>query len=105
MINSNLYDIGTESAVLSAMMMGNNPTGTALEHLQIDHFYDHKHKIIFKAMKQMYEQDINIDALTLMDFIKRHNLLKSEEERDYLTDLMDVVVSDTNLQYHIDIVK
>src|SRR5690554_140122 len=103
--NQNLYDLNAEASVLSAMMMGNEPTGSATEHLRLDHFFDHKHKMIFKALLHMFEDDLNIDAITLIDYIKRNGLLKTDLEINYLRDIYDCVVSDANLQYHIDIVK
>lgn len=103
--NQNLYDLNAEASVLSAMMMGNEPTGSATEHLRLDHFFDHKHKMIFKALLHMFEDDLNIDAITLIDYIRRNGLLKTDLEINYLRDICDCVVSDANLQYHIDIVK
>jgi replicative DNA helicase len=61
-------DINAEAAVLSAMMLDNFAVAKSIEMLDKDHFYRPSHKIIFENMIELFEENIEIDIITLMLF-------------------------------------
>jgi len=57
-------DINAEAAVLSAMMIDNFAVARAIEMLDDEHFYRTAHKNIFKNIKELFEENIEIDIIT-----------------------------------------
>ncbi len=97
-------DYNAEAAVLSAMIVDNNCIPTVLEKLEEKHFYKNSHKYLFKAIKKLYEDDVQIDLITLMDKLKQLNLFDKVGGEQFIIDISEVVLSSANVVYHANIV-
>ncbi len=97
-------DLNAEAAVLSAMIVDNNCIPSVLEKLEEKHFYKNTHKYLFKAIKKLYEDDIQIDLITLMDRLKQMNLFEKIGGEQFIIDISQVVLSSANVIYHANIV-
>ncbi len=69
-------DIDAESAVLSAMMLDEQSCSRALEFVEEKHFYKSTHRFIFRAIATLYEDGIEVDIITLIDRLKKLDLLE-----------------------------
>ncbi len=97
-------DINAEAAVLSAMMIDTYSVAKAIEMLEVDHFYRKAHQIIFKTICDLFENNIEIDIITLIDKLKISKQLEAIGGEAFINELSDVVLSSANIEYHADIV-
>ncbi|MBL7149643.1 MAG: replicative DNA helicase [Candidatus Cloacimonetes bacterium] len=97
-------DINAEAAVLSAMMLDNFAVAKSIEMLDKDHFYRPSHKIIFENMIELFEENIEIDIITLINKLKTNNQLEAVGGEAFINELSDVVLSSANIEFHANIV-
>jgi replicative DNA helicase len=93
-----------ETSVLGAMILDKVAVAQALEHLDDDCFYISSHRMIFKAMKQLFEANKMIDVITLAEELRRMNYLEEAGGQVYLTELIYAVPTAANVEYHVKIV-
>ena len=98
-------DINAEAAVLSAMMIDNFVVSRAIELLDEEHFYRTTHKIIYKTLLDLFEENIEIDIITLIDRLKQNGTLEKVGGENFINELSDVVLSGANIEYHANIVQ
>jgi len=98
------YDINAEAAVLSAMMGDSFAVARALELLREEYFYRAAHKIIYLTMIELFEENIEIDVITVGTRLDRNGMIEKIGGHNYLNELSDVVLSSANLDYHANIV-
>ncbi|HPR17880.1 MAG TPA: replicative DNA helicase [Candidatus Cloacimonadota bacterium] len=97
-------DINAEAAVLSAMMMDNFVVAKAIENLEPDNFYRKAHEIIFRNIVELFEANIEVDIITLIDRLRTNSELEKVGGESFINELSDVVLSGANAEYHINIV-
>ncbi len=97
-------DINAEAAVLSAMMLDNFAVAKSIEMLDKDHFYRPSHKIIFENMIELFEENIEIDIITLINKLKTNTQLEAVGGEAFINELSDVVLSSANIEFHANIV-
>jgi replicative DNA helicase len=68
-------------------------------------FYDLRHRTIYEALTEMYEQKEAIDLITVQQRLKDQNLLEGVGGLSYLASLPDAVPSAANLEYYLEIVR
>ncbi len=97
-------DINAEAAVLSAMMIDRFSVAKTIEIIKEENFYKTAHKIIFRAISELFVQNVEIDVITLSNQLEQQGDLEKIGGRMYLVELSDVVLSGANLEYHANIV-
>ena len=99
------HNIEVEQAVLGAMFLDRDALNLAVENLQPDYFYKKSHELIFRAMVKLFEQDAEIDLLSVADILKQWGKLDEIGGHVYLAEIMNSTPTSANIQYHIEIVK
>ncbi len=97
-------DLNAEAAVISAMMIDNHTVARALEMLSDEHFYRTSHKILFRTIRELFEANIEIDIITLIDRLKQKKKLADVGGETFINELSDMVLSGANIEYHANIV-
>ena len=97
--------IEAEKAVLGCMLINEQAMYRALHNLKPNSFYDNSHKIIFKAMSNMFEKGKTVDSITLIDYLKKNKDLKKVGDSYYITGLVDEAPSSENVDHYAEIVK
>ncbi len=97
-------DINAEAALLSAMLIDAEIVSKALEKIKEEFFYRKAHKLIFRTMQELFIENTEIDALTLINRLQRYNLLEKVGGIPYINELVNFVVSSANFDYHFNIV-
>lgn len=82
--HNGLYDTLSERAYLSCIFIENELFKET--HLTEEHFYDYRHKQIFKAMKQISRDNKAIDLIMVME-----ELITTEVEGVYVSDVSQTV--------------
>lgn len=98
-------NIEAEQAVLGSVFFNQNTMKTIVDKVQEEDFYSPTHQVIYRAMKELFQESIMIDYMTLSDRLENHNLLVKAGGIEYITSLIDAVPSVANLLNHINIVK
>ena len=94
-----------EANVLAAMMLSGEVVEEALVELVPDDFYRPAHKTLFSAMHDMYDRNLPIDAISLVDYLKSIDKLEAVGGEAYILELMGNTLSLVNWQHHAGIVR
>ncbi len=94
-----------EQSVLGAMLLDSDAGLTAVELLSDKDFYREGHRRIFRAMAKLLEHGGVIDPVILRDELERRGDLDASGGTDYLAELLDVVPTAANVEYHCRIVR
>ena len=98
-------NIEAEANVLAAMMLSPEVVEDALVELVPDDFYRPSHKTIFTAMHEMYDRNIPIDSISLIDHLNSMGKLEAVGGEAYVIDLMGNTMALASWQHHAQIVR
>jgi len=98
------HDTDAEVAVLSAMMIDGYAVSKGIEILNENHFYKNAHRVIFKAIRELFEKNIEVDLITLIHRLEEAGQIEFAGGKPYLNEISDVVLSSANIEYHAKIV-
>lgn len=96
--------VDLEEAVLGALMLEKNALEQVINIIHADCFYKDTHKIIFQAIKKLYDKSQPTDILAVT------NQLKTSAELDivggpfFITQLTNRVASSANMEFHARII-
>jgi len=95
-----------EQAVLGSILLDEHAINLALEEITANDFYDNNHRKIFLAMIDLDGENKPIDILTLYEKLKsKKSLLQDVGGSSYLTQLVEVVPSASNVSFYAKSVK
>ena len=98
------HDLNAEGAVLSAMLLEEWATARGLELLKKEYFYKAAHRNIFQAIQELFNKNIEVDLITIIDELKKRDKYERVGGAAYLTEITDIVSSSANLETHAQIV-
>jgi len=99
-------DLNAEAGVLSACLMDKSAIVKCLSaNLSEADFYRHSHKMVFRAIHELYHDGIEVDLITLSSRMKKAKTYEKAGGLEFINKLSDFVLSDANVGHHIDIVK
>lgn len=98
-------NIEAEQSVLGSMLIDKNAIAEAVEVLNGEDFYKDVHKTIFTSIKNLYNKDIPVDMITLVDHLKAVDKLEEVGGITYITEISTSVPSTANLSSYVKIVK
>ena len=96
--------VDVERSVLGAMLIDREALPRALEVLDNASFYNPTHQKYFNAMIALFEKGEPIDAVTLVEELRRRGQLNPTEDPVYIAQLTMNVSSSANVEYHARIV-
>ena len=99
-------DVDLEKRVLAAMMMKDGKVvPTVTEILTADDFFRPQHRIIFKAILDVYNQGNPFDASHVLQELERTNALKTIDDKKYFIRLPSFEVTTAYAQGHAELIK
>lgn len=98
-------NIEAEEAVLGAVLLNNDTLVEAREYVEAGDFSKERHRMIFRAMEQLIDQNQVVDPLTLSDYLDTHHQLENVGGITYLTELSISTPTAENVAYYAQIVK
>ncbi|MGB9638024.1 MAG: replicative DNA helicase [bacterium] len=101
-------DYEAEKALLSSILLNPNIVSNVIDKLEVDDFYWPAHRAIFKAILNLYEQNLSIDIVTVANEIKKLNLegeLEYEGGISYLATLLEPMALLDSYYHYIEIIK
>lgn len=99
------WSLEAEQSVLGAMLLDSDAGLTAVELLDDVAFYREGHRRIFRAMAALLERGDVVDPVVLRNELERKGDLEAAGGTDYIADLVDVVPTAANVEYHCRIVR
>ena len=95
--------IEAEQSVIGSMIIDKNAIAKVLEGLDEEDFYRDGHKVIYKTILEMFRNDIAIDLLTLLEYLKSTDMLERAGGVTYITELSSSVPTTANLSAYINL--
>jgi replicative DNA helicase len=96
--------VDVEKAVLGAMLLEKEAVPKVLELLDSDSFYNPTHQKIYRAMMSLFEKGDPIDAVTVIEELRRRGDLNPTEDPLLITELTSNTTTSANVEYHSHIV-
>lgn len=94
-----------EQSLLGGILIDNEGLPSAMEILRGDEFYRESHRIIFRAIQDLFERNEPIDLVTMADYLAEKNQLEAVGGASYLASLTDAVPSASNVAAYAKIVS
>ena len=98
-------DLEAEMSVLSAMLISRDCAGDIGQKLEPDDFYKTAHQHVFAACRKLFDENVEVDHITLADLLERENSLESVGGREYLYVLSEYLPSPVSAAHHAEIVR
>lgn len=98
-------NLEAEQSVIGAMILDKNAISQASETLRGEDFYRESHKQIFDAIMELYDRDEPVDLVTLVDYLRKKDILEAVGGITYLTNLASSVPTTANIKYYAKIVE
>ena len=97
-------NLEAEMSVLGVAFLNNYDVDKIVEEMYPEMFFDERNKILFNVIKELHENKTPIDVTTVKNELDKTKKL-NEVGLDYITEVIDSVVTSSNLEYYINIVK
>ncbi len=94
-----------EQAVLGGLMLDNSAWDTVADTVSEEDFYRRDHRLIFRAIAQLAEQNQPLDAVTLSEWLEQNRLLNDVGGLTALGALAQNTPSAANIKAYADIVR
>lgn len=98
-------NINAEQSVLGAMFLSKYALSKAVESLSKDVFYLDAHSKIFEVLTDLSEKNIPVDITTVTEALEKNGYLKQIGGVEYLSDIINMVPSASNIDEYIKIVE
>src|SRR5690554_5385957 len=99
------HSLEAEQAVLGGLMLDNRAWEQVSDRVSEADFYRRDHRLIFRCIVILAEQDQPLDVVTLSEWLKSHELLEDVGGLAYLGALARDTPSAANIQAYADIVR
>ena len=97
-------NLEAEMSVLGVAFLNAGDVQKIVEEVTADMFFDERNRIIFNAIKNLHDSRTPIDITTIKDELDKDKKLNAVG-LDYLTDVIDSVVTTANLDFYIKIIR
>lgn len=98
-------NLEAEMSVLSACLLLKSAADKVCEEMIPDMFFSDANRKIFEAIYNLHESKQPIDTTTLTNELEKNNALALIGGYEYLSEVVDAIVSAANLEYYIGIVQ
>lgn len=98
-------NLDAEMAILAACLITKSAADKVCEEITPEMFFSESNKRIFEAIYTLHESKKPIDMMTLTNELEKNNSLALIGGMEYLTDVLDSIISAANVEYYINIVQ
>lgn len=100
------YNLKAEQAVLGAVLLDQDCLDDVVELVpNKDYFYVSNHKLIYSCMLNLYNRGAAVDAVTVLNELKKEPTFDQTEGREYFVNLANVTPFTSNAKDYAQIVK
>jgi replicative DNA helicase len=94
-----------EESVLGAVLLSEDAVNEVMDHIHPEDFYVPAHQAVFEAIRELFDSSQAIDVVTVSESLRRRGELEKIGGVQYLTRLVDIVPSTSNINYYAGIVE
>ena len=94
-----------EQAVLGCALIDSEICLNIVGKLDASDFYNETHRHIFQAIKELQKNSVNVDFVTVSDYLDRKGLINNVGGMAYITTLTNVVPSAAGYTHYVEIVR
>jgi replicative DNA helicase len=99
------HNLEAEESVLGSMILSHQAAAEALDVLSPEDFYKESHRMIYKALQDLYAGGSTTDHVVLAEELKRRGQLEAAGDRAYLLVLTDTTPNPHNVKHYASIVR
>ena len=96
--------IEIEQVILGAMMLEKSAIDDCVEIINQNSFYDPKHQIIFKTIRDLFASTNPVDLVTVTSRLQKNGELAAAGGAGYISSLTNRVASSAHIQFHARII-
>ena len=93
-----------EKLVIGTFLIDKKGLDYSIDLLTSEVFYDPRHQIIFSAIVKLYEGNLPVDLMTVIQELKKEDKLNSAGGDHYIVDLTMGVSSSAHIEYHVRVI-
>jgi len=94
-----------EMSVLGVSFIDNSLVDKICEEINSDMFFDEKNKFLFEAIEELHKNGIPIDIGMVKEELDKKKRLTAVGGIEYISEVIDSVITSANLNYYIEILK
>ena len=98
-------NVEMEQSILGAILQNNDAIVRLADALQEEDFYHEAHKWLYRAMLDLFQENVPIDVLTVNEWLKKKNRLDAIGGPAYLAELVELVPTAAHVDYHARVVR
>lgn len=98
-------NVEMEQSVLGAILQDNDTFAELVDTLQEDDFYRDAHRLLYRAMRDLFQDNIPIDVLSVNEWLKKKDRLDAIGGPAYLAELIELVPTVAHVDYHARVVR
>ncbi|MBQ8458552.1 replicative DNA helicase [bacterium] len=98
-------NIEAEEAVLGAILVNPETLSKVSDTLKASNFYKPAHRHIYEAMLQLFNNNDNIDIVSVSDVLSYSGQLEAVGGRAYINDLVENTITTSNIAYYAKIIQ
>ncbi|MBO6256498.1 replicative DNA helicase, partial [bacterium] len=98
-------NIEAEEAILGAVLVNPSSLAKVSDSLDAGCFYKPAHRYIYEAMIELFNNNDNIDIVSVSDVLSYNGKLDAVGGRAYINDLAENTITTTNVAYYAKIIK
>ena len=83
-------NIEAEKSVIGSMLISSEAIGLVIEILKEEWFYDKSHQIIFQTILELYNENQNIDLITVTNKLKDKKKIDQIGGVSYISSIIEV---------------
>ncbi len=99
------HSVEAEESVLGAILISKDAANLVLDKLEPGDFYVPSHQSIYEAIRELFDANQPIDAVTVTDQLRRKAELEKIGGVRFVTELMDAVPVASRVEYYAEIVE
>lgn len=93
-----------EKLVIGTFLIDKKGLDYSIDLLTADVFYDPRHQVIFSAIVKLYETNLPVDMMTVIQELKKEEKLSLAGGDQYIIDLTMSVSSSAHIEYHVRVI-
>ena len=98
-------NVEMEQSILGAILQNNDAIVRLADTLQEEDFYHDAHRWLYRAMLDLFQENVPIDVLTVNEWLKKKNRLDAIGGPAYLAELVELVPTAAHVDYHARVVR
>ena len=99
------HDLPAERSVLAAMLLSQDVLTECMSLVRDEDFYLYSHRVIYKALRDMFDRGMPVDPISLADYLKSAGTLERVGGMPYLLDLNGDAFALASWRHHIEILQ